>query len=206
MFKKVLLASLFVSFTSSATSISVEYKDFYNRMKSVNKGSYSLVKMGFYLPQTDDCKINSGSITTERKKYPLSFSSHQELFLPYNEKLKSDRALINLDLAGDPKKCGIQIQVNATSIKTQYKQKQLDNIYSEMNALMSSMQGFPLKYFSDDIDGLTFTFASPSEIKVDGEYKGTKSTFELSKAEMGTLKQLSFSKKPLKISPWIGAK
>ena len=203
MLKKALLTSFLFCCGANATSVSIEYKDFYNRLKQVHKDDYSLVTIGFYVPKTPDCLIKSGSISTEKKTYPLSFSKHQELLLPYDEKLKTDRALINLELAGDSNQCGIQMQVNSTSKLKSYDNRRLETIYNEMNELMSNMQGFPLKYFSKDITGLTFYFEEPASIKVDGEFSQETNSFKIKKDNIDNLKSITFSSTPFKVSPWV---
>lgn len=206
MLNKWLVAGFVFCCSANATSVSLDYSNFYNRLKEVHKNDYSLVTMGFYVPKTKDCIIKSGSITTESKTYPLSYSKHQELLLPYDENLKKDRALINLALAGDSSKCAIQIQVNSTSKLKKYNKKSLKSIYTEMNGLMSVMQGFPLKYFSQDLEGLTFHFDNKSQVKVDDRLTTTTGSFKISKKEINKLDSLSFSLVPIKISPWVKIK
>ena len=203
MLKKILIAGLVFSSSVSAAGVSLEYKSLYNRMKEIHKDEYSLIKIGFYIPQTPDCLIKSGFIKTERNRYPLSYTEHQELLLPYDEKLKSDRALIHLELAGDSSKCGIQMQVNSTTKQESYKKPILKTIYNEMNDLMSSMQGFPLKYFSTDIQGITFYFPTKTSIEIDGSTQPPQTVLKLSKSKLQELNKISFSQKPLKISPWV---
>ncbi len=203
MLKKALLISFLFCCSAGATSVSLEYKNFYNRLKQVRKGDYSAVTIGFYVPQTPDCLIKSGSITTENNKYPLSYSEFQELLLPYDEKLKKDRALINLVLAGDANKCGIEMQVNATPKSKIYDKSRLDTIYGEMNQLMSAMQGFPLKYFSNDINGITFQFSEPAAVKIDDKFNQETRSYKIDKQKIDKLSSLTFSSAPIKVSPWV---
>ena len=66
----IFISSIFLINSSSAETVSLEYKGFYDRLKQVNKQNYPLVELAFSVPITPDCTIVSGSITTESDQYP----------------------------------------------------------------------------------------------------------------------------------------
>ncbi|WP_133406787.1 DUF2987 domain-containing protein [Parashewanella tropica] len=204
MLKKLLISSLlFTSLGVSAGEISLEYKGFYDRLKRVNKNDYSLITIAFYVPNSQDCKILSGKIATEKKTYPLVYTHDQQLLLPYDEKLKSNRALIQLELAGDSSKCGIQMQIASKTKQKHYTGTSLKQMYNEMDDLYADLQGFPMKYFSKGITGITFKFNSATSVKINDKPQEIKDKFVLSKAQLQNLTRLDFNNSPVRISPWF---
>ncbi|RLV58480.1 DUF2987 domain-containing protein [Parashewanella curva] len=204
MLKKLLASSLLLSSIGAyAGDVSLDYKGFYDRLKRVNKEDYSLITMAFYVPNSKNCKIISGKITTERKSYPLIYNKDQQLLLPYDEKLRSDRALIQLNLAGDTTRCGIQVQIASKTKQKHYEATSLQQMFAEMDALYTDLQGFPMKYFSKGISGISFNFQSVTQIKVNGVPKQVEDKFVLTESELKKLKHLEFSNNPVRISPWF---
>lgn len=204
--KKSLLFSCLIAVCASAqaTPISLEYQGFYQRLKQVNKGHYPLVELTFSVPNKKLCQINSGSITTEKESFPLTVTKDQRIFLPYDGRLKSDRALINLDVTGEIEHCNIAMQVRAKQTKQDYQQSEIVQIQTEMDALLSEMQGFPMRYFNEDIAGINFEFEPDStvSIKIDGAEQFVTGKLRLSRAQISELKTLQLSVKPKVLSPW----
>lgn len=204
--KKRLLFSCLVLACAAvqATPISLEYQGFYNRLKQVNKGHYPLVELTFSVPNKKLCHINSGTITTEKESFPLTITSDQRLFLPYDDKLKSDRALINLDIEGKVEHCNISMQVRAKQTRQIYQQSEILQLQTEMDALLNEMQGFPMRYFAAEIAGINFVFEPDSKvsIKIDGTEQLVTGMLRLSRAQITALNTLELSVKPKVISPW----
>lgn len=202
--KKSLLFSLIMFSCTSvyAEPISLEYAGFYQRLKQVNKGNYQLVEVAFSVSKSNGCKLIDGTITTEKESFPLTFTQEQRIFLPYDGQLKSDRALINLNVEGDAKSCEIAMQVRSKNTKKAYDRSELLQIETEMNDLLSMMQGFPMRYFTSDIAGLNLEFDSDAVITLDGKKIPVSGTYRLDRATIGNLNSIKFSKPPSVISPW----
>ncbi|ABV87545.1 DUF2987 domain-containing protein [Shewanella pealeana] len=203
--KKQLLLScilLSVSTVSQAQPISLEYQSFYQRLKQVNKGNYQLVEIAFSVSKANGCKVNNGTITTEKDSFPLTITKDQRLFLPYDGQLKSDRALINLDVEGDAQSCAIAMQVRAKNTKQSYKQAELMQVEQEMNALLSQMQGFPMRYFASDIAGLNLEFDGDATVYIDDKAIPVTGTYRLESSQLAALTSLKTSVAPKVISPW----
>lgn len=203
--KKQLLLScilLSVSTVSLAQPISLEYQSFYQRLKQVNKGNYQLVEIAFSVSKANGCKVKNGTITTEKDSFPLTITKDQRLFLPYDGQLKSDRALINLDVEGDAQTCAIAMQVRAKNTKQSYKQAELMQVEQEMNALLSQMQGFPMRYFASDIAGLNLEFDGDATVYIDDKVIPVTGTYRLESSQLATLTSLKTSVAPKVISPW----
>lgn len=204
--KKSLLFSCLILAAASvqAAPVSLEYQGFYQRLKQVNNGNYPLIEIAFSVPNKDVCRVKSGTLTTEKESFPLTITEQQRIFLPYDGKLKSDRALINLDIDGPADKCTIAMQVRAKNTKQQYTQQEVLEIQAEMNRMLNDMQGFPMRYFSNDIAGVNFEFTQGSENRViiDGKEQVVTDILRLSQAEISALSSIEFVTKPLVISPW----
>ncbi|MCG9722829.1 DUF2987 domain-containing protein [Shewanella sp. Isolate7] len=202
---KGLLCSCLLLATSvvQATPISLDYQGFYQRMKQMNKGNYSLIDIAFSVPKENGCLIESGSITTEKRNYPLTFSGDQRLYIPFDETLKSDRALINLQMKNDATRCGVAMQIRAKSPSNEYSQAALSELAMQMDQLLKQMQGFPMKYFADDIAGVSFEFAGKAQVVIDGKMQQVDGIYRLASDKINTLSKITFSETPKVISPWV---
>lgn len=185
-----------------AEPISLEYQGFYQRLKQVNKGNYQLVEVAFSVSKKNDCKVIDGTITTEKESYPLTITQDQRIFLPYDVKLKSDRALVNLNVDGDANSCAIAMQVRAKTTKMAYDRTELLQIQTEMDALLSQMQGFPMRYFASDIAGLNLEFDTDVVITLDGKQIPVKGTYRLARDVIEQLQSIELTQAPKVISPW----
>lgn len=212
---KLILISLllFLSQTAIASTVSLEYQGFYQRLKLVNEGNFPHVELVFFVPNNGNCQITSGSLTTEKEQFPLTITPEQRIFLPYDKRLKSDRALVNLtfnqEIGEDFSQCNIAIQLRAKSTQEQYQQSQLLTLSKEMDRLLNKMQGFPMRYFTDDTVGLIFHFSQENPITVtvneqvvaliDEELK----QYKLAKEQLKSINTLAFSVEPTVVSPWL---
>ncbi len=203
----IFLSSILIISNSMADTVSLEYVGFYDRLKQVNKQNYQLVELTFSVPITSDCTIKSGSITTENATYPLTYSKQQRLFIPFDAQLKSDRGLVNIEVAGDASQCAIAMQVRARDTQQHYTQAQLLALNTDMNRLLDGLQGFPMKYFRKPIDGINFDFANENvTVSIDGKEQQMTNKFTLELAQINQLTQLSFTAKPSVVSPLVLSK
>ncbi|WP_434926158.1 DUF2987 domain-containing protein [Shewanella sp. HL-SH8] len=195
----------FSAFNVMSDTVSLEYNSFYNPLKRVNKGSYPNVELAFSVPKSDNCKIISGNITTESQSFPLTYTQEQRIYIPFNEDLKSNRGLINIEVQGDSSQCGIAMQVRAREALSEYRNNQLQLVLNDMNGLLDSLQGFPMKYFRKPLSGLTFEFANdkPIIMTLNGETQQINEHFTLSSEKIASLIHLTFSEKPSVVSPWV---
>lgn len=188
-----------------AQQVSLEYKGFYDRLKLVNKGNYPLIEIAFSVPNKEKCEVIGGNISTENAEYPLTYSEDQRLYLPYDVELKSNRALVNLNIIGDKQHCAIAMQVRARQVFKDYKPETLRQMNSEMDDLLDAMQGFPMKYFRNEIAGINFDFGDRKsvEIMINGRSDLVDGQYHLSTEELEQLNSLSFAVEPNLVSPWI---
>jgi hypothetical protein len=202
-------ALTFHSSAVCAETVSLEYAGFYDRLKQVNKHNYPFAELAFSVPKTPDCTIISGNITTAKTRAPLSYDESQRLFLPFDAEFKSDRGLINLEMAGKADTCAIAMQVRAKSVQQAYSQTELLQLKADMDGLLDGLQGFPMKYFRNPISGLTFEFAlgdvERPVIHLNGaeQQLNENGHFTLSNQAIDQLEQLQFSVKPRVVSPLI---
>ena len=178
----IFISTIFIVNSSFAETVSLEYNGFYDRLKQVNKQNYPLVELAFSVPITPDCTIVSGSITTEKEQFPLTYTKQQRLFIPYDPQLKSEQSFTQTELLA---------------------------LTNDMNKLLDGLQGFPMKYFRKPINGLTFEFA---EIQADGKTikvviddveSMANEKFTLTLEQITQLKNISFTHKPSVVSPFV---
>lgn len=203
----LLLSCLFLTqFSAYSAPFSLEYQGFYQRLKKVNKGHFQLVEVAFLVPNKNKCRILSGNIATEKKTYPLSYNKEQQLYIPYDPQLKTDRALIHMDIKGDAKDCSLMMQVRVKNPKLTYSGVELKQIQTEMDTLLSDMQGFPMRYFSEPISGINIEFNEPTQVSIDGGQVYLGQQYHLHHKAIDKLSQITFSQQPKLMSPWIQSK
>ncbi|MCF1427641.1 MAG: DUF2987 domain-containing protein [Shewanella sp.] len=206
-FSAAALLSLTVSTAVNAAEVSLRYEDFYSRMKLMYKNNYQLTELTFSVPRQQDCILESASISTERNSVPLLFTQAQRLYLPYDEELKQQRALVNLQLAGDAAHCGLAVQIRVRSPKADYDHATLEQLYREMDDMQRAMKGFPMKYFHLAIKGLIFTLPKDTKVVLtrDKGYEDFRVSGEwsVSAAQIAQLRNLTLSAVPEVISPWV---
>ncbi|MCT7941776.1 MULTISPECIES: DUF2987 domain-containing protein [Shewanella] len=196
---------VFTSFNAISDTVSLEYSGFYNPLKRVNKASYPYVELVFSVPKSENCTIVSGNISTESQTFPLTYTKEQRIFMPFDDDLKSNRGLVNIEVQGDSSQCGIAMQVRARETLIQYTGKELKLVLDDMNGLLDTLQGFPMKYFRKPLTGLTFEFSddTPLTMTMNGKAVSIQPRFTLSSEQIETLEELSFSHKPSVLSPWV---
>ncbi|MCG9696668.1 DUF2987 domain-containing protein [Shewanella sp. Isolate11] len=202
---RVIIAVLLLgsSFITTAAPISLEYQGFYARLKTLNAGHFPLVDIAFSVPKQNGCLIETGYISTEKERFPLVITEQQRIFIPFDDTLKSERALINLQMQDDAQQCGIAMQIRAKQTQQIYQQAELIALKADMNNLLNKLQGFPMRYFSADIDGISFQFEDSASVIIDGKQQQTNHQFSLSSDQIELLSELKFSVQPIVVSPWI---
>jgi len=196
---------VFTSFNAISDTVSLEYSGFYNPLKRVNKASYPYVELVFSVPKSENCTIVSGNITTESQSFPLTYTKDQRIFMPFDDDLKSNRGLVNIEVHGDSSQCGIAMQVRARETLIRYTGKSLQLVLDDMNGLLDTLQGFPMKYFRKPLTGLTFEFVDdkPLTMTMNGKTATIQSRVTLSSKQIESIQDLSFSEKPNILSPWV---
>lgn len=193
-----------VSFVAQSAPISLEYQGFYQRLKQVNKGHYPLIEVAFSVPKDNGCAIEKGFISTEKEQFPLTITSAQRVFIPFDERLKADRALINLQMADDDvSHCRLAMQIRAKRTGITYSRTDVVALQSQMDELLHQMQGFPMRYFTDEISGVNFEFDEQASVTIDGKTQLITDVFRLSRQQIDGMSELIFSRAPEVISPWI---
>ena len=201
------LKTIFVSAAMFSTAVhaewtSLEYQGFYQRLQQFNKNDYQLVELTFSVPKTQGCHLMDANISKGTTQYPLVFNEQQRLYFPFDRSLKSGRALVNLNVDGNANNCAIAMQISAKQPRKDYQRQELIQMVEEINQLSSSLQGFPVRYFMADIDGLQFEFdekivyLSSNHI----QKKSTEGKISLTLAEINVLDSVSFSSLPRVVS------
>ncbi|MBV7315701.1 DUF2987 domain-containing protein [Shewanella sp. NIFS-20-20] len=192
-----------VSCTAGATEVSLSYEDFFSRIKQADKAELQLVELTFSVPKNAQCVLDKASIVTEKETFPVTFTKEQRLFLPYDQRLKQDRAMVKLDIEGDASQCGIAVQIRAKALSTNYDSQRLKQLYHEMDSLQAMLKGFPMRLFHEPLKGLQFTFTNSSEAILNGRSLGEAKQWTFSAAQIAEATTLGFSHAPQIISPWV---
>ena len=202
--KLCLLSSLLLSMPGFAGKVSLEYAGFHDRLKVVNRGEYPRVELTFSVPQTEGCKIVSGEITTETKRFPLTFTEDQRLYIPFDDELKTMRALVELETQSDSEGCGLALQIRERVPKAAYTAADLIALKQEMDDLQAALQGFPMKYFAKPADGIRFVFDdTETTVGRNGIESVVNGEFILGSNEIDATETLKFSKAASVVSPWF---
>lgn len=202
----ILFACFIFSSAALAGQTSLEYKGFYQRLKQFHKGDYQLVELTFSVPKAKGCILQGANIKGETGQYPLVYNQEQRLFFPFDEQIKSERTLVNLIFDGDGQDCSIAMQLRSKRTKMQYNQQELLQTFNELNQASKKLQGFPLKYFTQDILGLQFSFENDTSLMVNDKKikQSVDRKISLSKQDLEKFSTISLTDYPKFISPWNG--
>ncbi|QDF67038.1 DUF2987 domain-containing protein [Shewanella sp. SNU WT4] len=192
-----------LSLSANAAEVSLSYEDFFSRIKQANKADLQLVELTFSVPKTETCVLTSAALVTPTEQFPVTFTGDQRLYLPFDPRLKQDRAVLTLQLAGDAAACGIAVQTREKSVSKEYSQARLTQVYAEMDSLQAQLKGFPMSWFHDPINGIQFSFDGGAQAILNGRNLGEAQQWRFSKAQLDDAQSLSFSIAPSVVSPWV---
>ncbi|MBR9727282.1 DUF2987 domain-containing protein [Shewanella intestini] len=203
----MLLGSSFYTPSVSADSIKLHYAGFYDKLKRAQKSHHPLVDLVFSVPKKAGCLLQSGFIATEKDRFPLTYNAQQRIFVPYDSQLKSDRAQLNLTFDGDATQCAIAMQVRVKSVKSRYSRVELFDIMQNMDTLLGSLRGFPMKHFAEPVAGVNVHFSDVnSTLRIDGvDLVPTDNPqhFIITKDQLDNKQQLQLSNTDFVMSPYI---
>lgn len=60
-----------------------------------------------------------------------------------------------------------------------------------------------MKYFAEDIVGVSFEFAGKAQVTIDGKAQQVDGIYRLASDEISALTKISFSETPKVVSPWV---
>ncbi|MGS0535673.1 DUF2987 domain-containing protein [Pseudoalteromonas sp. SaAl2] len=207
-----LLCSIFVSATLQAKEFVVSYDGFYDRLKVVNKGDFQFAQVNFYITDiasNDACLIKTGRIITERQEYPLNYTEHAQLLLPYDKQLDTDKAVIVIEPQNDNHDCQLKLQIEAREFtNSDLNKQQLYRLNDEFDELLSDLSGFfvskLMSFLLPEQKGVVLTFAEPVSID-DAAFNCVKNTCHVSVTDDWQDDKTTFdvSASLTKVTPWI---
>lgn len=198
--------SLLLCHQTYAEQVSLKYVDFYKPLTKAYQHNYQLIELVFSLPK-NHCAIHKAQIRTQNSEQELSYTAEQRLFIPFEESLKRQDALMQFDIDGDASRCGIAIQIRSKDTDLKYSRRGLIQLYDEMNKLQAELLGFPLKYFQQDLAGLVFRFdqVTKVEMKTNSSVQSYEimGNWPITITDINGIDSLLFSTTPAVVSPWI---
>ena len=163
---------LIATFTVQAKEFVVSYDGFYDRLKVVNKGDFQFAQVNFYITDiasNDECLIKTGRIITEREEFPLNYTEHAQLLLPFDKQLDTNKAVVVIEPQNENHDCQLKLQIEAREFNNSNLNKhQLYQLNNEFDELLSDLSGFfvskLMSFLLPEQQGVVLTFAEPVTI------------------------------------------
>ena len=191
----------------------VAYDGFYDRLKVINKGQYSVADIGFYLVDMEGktCELTSGKIYTQSKELPLNFTKDAKLLLPFDETLDKDKAVIVAQQKDDEQSCQLKLQIeSSSSYSNSLTRHQAYVAYSEFDDLIGGLSGFFMRtlfaFMMPDVNGINVTFSSDASISGSNQHiqcKQNKCTIFPQESWLQDQTPIRFNQKIDKVIPFI---
>ncbi|GAA4885603.1 DUF2987 domain-containing protein [Ferrimonas pelagia] len=194
---------------TTAQALILEYAGFYDRMKVVNKTDYPLVTLAFYLnhrQQGHPCVIRQAELIHKEMRLPVGISPRYELLLPFDPKLKLDKAVLALSV-DDESQCDFAMQLRFSDpLQQAFSGAELDQLASQFDAVLKRFAGFPFRFLQPDVSGVVVQLA-PDSLMTDQRHVSQRGDAQgritLTQQQLVELETLRFSEPPLWIGPYI---
>ncbi|GLP96096.1 DUF2987 domain-containing protein [Paraferrimonas sedimenticola] len=206
------LALIGASFSSAAGTFSLEYGGFYDRLNGLKKAEVNMVEVAFYVrPRASaSCELNQVNLVVKKQdtqRTELMIGPDNALLLPFDRQLKSDRALVELDLDGDESSCALAISVQSKPlINPSVDSVWLEQLYQQLDKVYAQYAGFPMKYFRPEAKGLTLLNSSDSDISIESRQRllslPAGGQLQLTKQELAEIKPFQVTPSKFKATAW----
>ena len=203
---------LIATFTVQAKEFVVSYDGFYDRLKVVNKGDFQFAQVNFYITDiasNDECLIKTGRIITEREEFPLNYTEHAQLLLPFDKQLDTNKAVVVIEPQNENHDCQLKLQIEAREFNNSNLNKhQLYQLNDEFDELLSDLSGFfvskLMSFLLPEQQGVVLTFAEPVTI-ADPAFDCQGAICHVSVTEQWEDDKTAFTVPLplLKVTPWI---
>jgi hypothetical protein len=199
------LGALLISPLLMAQTIEVAYGSFYSHVKQLNNPDTDALQFAFGFKHIDHgrlCEISSAAIVTEKQRLVLKVNQDNRFLVPTDKILKLARAQVVIELADQPNKCdmSVQLETQPQYLKTQYSSEDLSMLFSQYQSFFADMGSF-LSFLMPSAEGLILSFAEelnlPSELSHLLDESGK---IQLSEDWISLGQSLSLPVKPLRIT------
>lgn len=162
--RKLLIFSLLICTpVANAVESKFAYSDFYKRLAVVKKEGLTRVSPAFYLLSANGqkpCEIDKAVIETADRQVNVTQTTSGELLVPYDAKLKQDKADLVLEVASK-QDCAMSLKTKLlTPISSIDNVDALAKISYELEKLMLGQAGFWGKFFLPEFNGISLTLAT----------------------------------------------
>ena len=211
MFSKNLISLVFITNllvpAVQAQELTLNYDDFFNRIKNSKKEQYANTKLGVFLnnSQTEKhCQISEAFINFEGTLTRVEIGQDNELLLPFNKQLRDDKAKLQVAVV-DTQRCDIAFQImSATPTARHYSTAAIIKQIDEFDGFLGNMAGYFGRLNLPVTIGVQFVFAEPvSAYLASGETFKTAAKIALSQDEIlaHNISSISFVQAPLRVIP-----
>ncbi|GLS84569.1 DUF2987 domain-containing protein [Paraferrimonas haliotis] len=204
-----LLAMLVPSITFADT-IALEYGGFYDRLNSLKKAEVNLIDVKFFVRPAaqDSCEISSLTLINKKHRQSLMVGHDGSLMVPFDRRLKSDRALLEVDVDGTETSCNLAISIQSKpALSSDVSGDWLMSVYQQLDKVYDRFAGFPMRYFRDPLTGVTLHNESDEAIVITGlatvSSIAAHSTLQLSSQQLAQVESLSVVPQHFKITAWF---
>ncbi|MFO6422163.1 DUF2987 domain-containing protein [Motilimonas sp. KMU-193] len=148
---------------ASAIETKFSYSDFYKRLAVVKKEGLTRVTPAFYLLDQNaqqPCQLAKAVLETANRQVAITQTPSGELLVPYDVKLKQEKAELVLVFAHEQTDCAMSLQTKLlVPISGIQDVDGLSKIADELEKLMLGQAGFWGKLFLPDFNGISLTLA-----------------------------------------------
>nr|WP_238486321.1 DUF2987 domain-containing protein [Motilimonas eburnea] len=205
---------------ASAQESTFAYSDFYKRLAVVKKEGLTRVSPAFFLLDKhgqQPCEVTKAVIETAERHVTVLQKPTGELLIPYDAKLKQDKADLILGLRRDQQDCTMSLQTKLmVPIESVDRVDGLKKIADELEKLMLGQAGFWGKLFLPDFNGITLTLSDAliDHLASQGQSRYTlvNTDFEVEQGQIHISKQwlaehigmpISLTDGVVDIKPWL---
>ncbi|WP_247664749.1 DUF2987 domain-containing protein [Pseudoalteromonas sp. MMG010] len=190
----------------------MSYDGFYDRLKVVNKGDFQYAQVNFYISDigtNQTCAIKSGTILTEKNEYPLNFTEHAQLLLPFDKQLDTDKAVVVVEPVNPLHDCQLKLQIEAKEFSSlAFTKHNLFIVHNELDKLLTDLSGFFVSklmwFLLPEQKGVVVTFTQPQDFSSLGvKCEQTVCYFAVDDSYEQNTQLIAADVQIVKVTPWI---
>ncbi|QJR79309.1 DUF2987 domain-containing protein [Alteromonas pelagimontana] len=203
--KLTFLLCAFLTFSSYAEVLNVEYSRFYSHVRKLNDEDTKALQFAFGFVRVGEghlCKINDAKIVTQKQTLPLEVTSENRFTVPSEKVLKMAEAVVRIDLEEAANVCdmSVQLETKPEYLKTEYTAEELDMLLEQYRSFFNEMGSF-LSFMMPSVEGLLFHFENGTLNTAPKDTPAINGGMLMLKTQwLEQKKSLSLPEKPLRIT------
>lgn len=154
-----------LSFSSIAETLRVDYSRFYSHVRKLNDEDTNALQFAFGFVRVGEnrlCGISEAKIITPKQVMPLSVSDENRFTVRTEKALKLADAVVEIELDEPANVCdmSVQLETKPEYLKTNYTHEELTHLLAQYTAFFNEMGSF-LSFMMPSVKGLNIQFADP---------------------------------------------